>query len=79
LLPQGSGDDFDRSDGVTVPRFRLFYFRASRLERTETIEAPDPLTAVHEAAGRPSGDVVELWSDEGKIATFRPTSRHGFE
>jgi hypothetical protein len=62
-----------------VPSFRLFYFRSSRLERSETIEATDPLDAIHQAARRPSSDVVELWSDEGKIATFRPTSRSAYE
>jgi len=62
-----------------VPNFRLFYFRASRLERSETIEAADPLDAVHEAAKRPSADLVELWSDQGRIAIFRPASRSGFE
>ena len=59
-----------------MPTFRLFFFRSSRLERSETIEAADPLDAVHEAAKRPSTDVVELWSDSGKIATFRPASRN---
>jgi hypothetical protein len=62
-----------------VPVFRLFYFRSSRLERSETFDAPDALTAVHLAAERPSGDVLELWSDQGKIATFRPAQRSGFE
>jgi hypothetical protein len=62
-----------------VPAFRLFYFRSSRLERSETIEAPDPLTAVHLAAERPSADLVELWSDCGKIATFRPAQRQGYD
>lgn len=64
---------------AAVPNFRLFYFRASRLERSETIEAADPLDAVHQASKRPSADLVELWSDEGRIAIFRPASRSGFE
>jgi hypothetical protein len=62
-----------------VPLFRLIYFRSSRLDRTETLEAPDTLSAIHEAARRPSEDVLELWSDCGKIATFRPTARHGYD
>ena len=62
-----------------VPAFRLIYFRASRLDRSETIDAPTALAAIEEAARRPSQDVVELWSDHGKIATFRPATRHGYD
>ena len=62
-----------------MPNFRLFYFRSSRLERSETIEAADAIEAVHQAAKRPSHDLVELWSDQGRIAIFRPASRTGFE
>ena len=62
-----------------MPAFRLIYFRASRLDRTETIEAPTTLAAIEEAARRPSQDLVELWSDDGKVATFRPATRHGFD
>ena len=62
-----------------MPVFRLFFFQSSRLERSETLDAPDALTAVHLAAERPSKDVLELWSDHGRIATFRPAQRQGFE
>ena len=62
-----------------MPAFHLIYFRASRLERSETIDAPDALAAIEEAARRPSPDIAELWSDQGKIATFRPATRHGSE
>jgi hypothetical protein len=62
-----------------VPKFRLIYFRANRLERSEAIEAPDALSAIHEAARRPSEGTVELWSDRGKLATFRPTTRNRFD
>ena len=55
-----------------MSEFRLLYLRANRLERWEIIEAESALDAVHEAASRPSDDVTELWSDEGKIAIFRP-------
>ena len=55
-----------------MSEFRLLYLRANRLERWEIIEAETALAAVHEAASRPSDDVTELWSDEGKIAVFRP-------
>lgn len=63
----------------SVPDFHLIYFRASRLDRSETIEAENALAAIEEAARRPSHDVVELWSDHGKIATFRPATRHGYD
>ncbi len=56
--------------------FRLLYFEGSRLKRFETIEAPDPLAALHEAAKRPSEDLVELWTGDRKLATFRPVQRH---
>jgi hypothetical protein len=62
-----------------VPAFRLFFFRASKLDRSETLQAPDAMTAIEQAARRPSNDVVELWSDQGKVATFRPASRNVFE
>ena len=62
-----------------MPAFRLIYFRASLLDRSETIDAPSALAAIEEAARRPSHDVVELWSDDGKLATFRPATRHGYD
>ena len=62
-----------------MPTYRLIFFRSSRLDRAETIEAPDALSAIHEAARRPSEGVVELWGDQGKLATFRPTTRHRYD
>jgi hypothetical protein len=59
-----------------MPEFRLLYLRANRLEKWETFEAESPLAAVHVAAGRPSQDVVELWSGDGKIAIFKPAGQH---
>jgi hypothetical protein len=55
--------------------FRLLYMRSNRLDHWETFEAESPLDAVEKAAERPSDDVVELWSDQGRIATFRPVGR----
>lgn len=63
--------DVDRIADVRV-EFRLLYLRANRLERWEIIEADSALAAVEEAARRPSDDVTELWSDQGRIAVFRP-------
>ncbi len=60
-----------------MSEFKLLYLRANRLERWETIEAEDALSAIHIAAARPSSDVTELWSDSAKLAVFRPVGRHG--
>jgi hypothetical protein len=61
-----------------MTEFRLLYFRGSQLDHFELLDAPDELTAVHRAAERPSDDLVELWSDRGRIALFRPARRqHG--
>ncbi len=57
-------------DGPTL--YRLLFFRASRLERWETIDASSDLDAVQEAARRPSDDVAELWAENRRIASFRP-------
>lgn len=52
--------------------YRLLFFRGYHLVRWEPIEAPTHLDAVHEAARRNSDDLVELWADGGRIASFRP-------
>jgi hypothetical protein len=57
--------------------FKLLYFRGSRLDRFEIIEADGPVEALQEAANRPSDDLVELWADDRKLATFRPVRRQG--
>ena len=56
--------------------YRLLFFRASRLERWEAIEADNDLDAVQEAARRPSDDLAELWVENRKIASFRPLGSH---
>jgi hypothetical protein len=61
---------------VAPVMFRLLYMRSNRLDHWETFEAESALEAIERAAGRPSNDVVELWSDQGRIATFRPVGRH---
>jgi hypothetical protein len=60
----------------TMIAFKLLFFRGSHLHHFETLDAPDELTAIHEAARRPSEDLVELWSPVGRIALFRPARRH---
>ena len=59
-----------------LPTFRLLVFRSDRLERWSEIEAPDAISAIHQAAQQEDQGVVELWSDEGKLATLRPVGRH---
>ena len=46
------------------------------MDRWERIEAPSEIEAVHEAARRPSDDVVELWTAGRRIASFRPVGAH---
>ena len=59
-----------------MPEFRLLFLRANRLAHWESFEADDALTAVHIAAARPSDDIMELWSDAGRIGVFRPLAGH---
>ena len=59
-----------------MPLYRLLYFSGPKLERSELLEAKTSLSAIEEAARRPSHDLVELWSDAGRLATFRPARRH---
>ena len=58
--------------GKEVPSYRLLFFQAHRLERWEVIEAAGPIEAVEAAARRPSDDLVELWSEGTRLASFRP-------
>jgi hypothetical protein len=59
-----------------LPTFRLLVFRSDRLERWSEIEAPDAVTAIQLAAQQETEGVLELWSDQGKLATLRPVGRH---
>ncbi len=52
--------------------YRLLFFRGYHLVRWEPIEAETHLAAVEEAARRNSDDLVELWAEGGRIASFRP-------
>ncbi len=56
--------------------YRLLFMHANRLHRWELIEADDYLSAVEQAAQRGTREVVELWSEDGKIGVFRPAGRH---
>jgi hypothetical protein len=55
-----------------MPTYQLLFFRGYHLARWEPIEAETPLEAVQEAARRNSDDLVELWAESGRIASFRP-------
>jgi hypothetical protein len=59
-----------------LPVYRILVFRSDRLERWSEIEAPDAVSAIQQAAQKEDEGVVELWSDEGKLATLRPVGRH---
>jgi hypothetical protein len=52
-------------------------FRSDRLERWGEIDAPDAVEAIQMAAQQEEEGVLELWSDQGKLATLRPVGRHG--
>ena len=57
-----------------MPDYRLLYFRGSRLERWESVEAPDHLAAIQEMSGRGSDRTVEIWCGDRKLAVVRPAS-----
>jgi hypothetical protein len=59
-----------------MAEYRLLFFRGSVLDRWEPIEAGSDLEAVQEAAKHQSAELVELWSKDGRIASFRPVG-HG--
>ncbi|HEX8402926.1 MAG TPA: hypothetical protein VF628_14655 [Allosphingosinicella sp.] len=58
-----------------MPTFRLLLFRSDRLERWSEVDAADAVEAIQQAAQREGEGVVELWSDQGKLATLRPVGR----
>jgi hypothetical protein len=55
-----------------MAEYRLFFFRGSVLDRWEQLGAKSDLEAVQEAAKQQSTELVELWSKDGRIASFRP-------
>ncbi len=57
-----------------MPDYRLLYFRGSRLERWESVEATDHLAAIQEMSGRGSDRTVEIWSGDKKLAVVRPAN-----
>ena len=57
-----------------MPDYRLLYFRGSRLERWESVEAPDHLAAIQEMSGRGSDRTVEIWCGDRKLAVVRPAN-----
>lgn len=67
----------NRSASETImAKYRILYFLANRLERWEEIEADTFVGAVQIASERAGDELVELWSERGRIATFRPRHHH---
>jgi hypothetical protein len=67
------GADYSTSNlSFEVAKYSLLFYRGAILEYSEELQAGGHLEAVHQAVQRPSTDVVELWCEEGKIASFRP-------
>lgn len=62
---------------LNMPNYRLLFFQANRLDRWEEFEADTFVEAVQRAAERAGNDMAELWTDHGRIATFRPRRTHG--
>ena len=60
-----------------MPNYRLLIFHTHRLERWEEFEADGHLEAVQKAGGKLGDDdgLVELWSNDRKIAVWRPPPR----
>ena len=66
-----------KAGAAEMASYRLLFFQGHRLDRWETLEASDYRAAVEAAARLDSEDRVELWSESGKLATFRPMgARH---
>ena len=61
----------------TMPVYRLLFFRGGALDHWESIDAPDHLAALEEAGARPSEGLMELWSDDRKVASFKPVGAQG--
>ena len=63
-----------------MPPYQVLMLRGGRLERWLTIEAAGDLSAIEAAAEIKSGDVMELWQGNRRLATFRPAlGYHGQE
>ena len=56
-----------------MPKFRILYLRNSVLEQAESVEAPDILSVIERASGRPSDVIVEIWSDKGRVGVIGPS------
>lgn len=60
-----------------MPKYRLLFFQANRLEHWEEFEADTFVAAVQLGAERAGNQFVELWSEGGRLATYRPRRTHG--
>ena len=55
-----------------MANYRLLFFRGGQLDHWESIEASDHIAALEEAGQHPSEGLMELWSERGKVASFKP-------
>ena len=56
-----------------MPQYRLLFFRNSCLEWWDSIEASGDIAAIEEASGYGEEQTVEVWSDDRRLATIRPS------
>jgi hypothetical protein len=61
------------STGSAVPEYRLYQFKAGRIERVQTLAARDDAAAVRSAAAVIDGRRAELWRGAARLQTFRGT------
>lgn len=52
--------------------YRLLFFHGGQLDHWEMIEAADHMAALEVAGHHPSEGLMELWSEQGKVASFKP-------
>ena len=55
-----------------MTEYRLLYFRESRLERWDVVDAPDHIAAVKDVSGQSSDLKIEVWRDDKRFAVIRP-------
>jgi len=60
-----------------MARYRLLTFAGNRLVRSEQFEAAGLTEALDACTGRGTGERLELWTEDGRIARLGPSvARH---
>jgi hypothetical protein len=78
MMMEGMSEKRARSSRtMTMANYRILYFSTNRLERWEEFEADTFVAAVQIASSRAGDEPVELWSEQGRIASFRPRRHPG--